>query len=434
MQNTINNRTVLASQAIAAWGRSPTLSYIASTSIINGVSLRRFNILCCIFVAVVAGAALGAIPFTNVERQRFNNVPADRACFTGRVKAVNNLQGLPVPLTLVLNLPSKHPHPNIRYGAGKTVVGCHTAHIQVFNANYIKSPYKASGDLMQRVGARVGYMLMQAGNTNTGLVPTVTALLSSRQPFLQPRQFGQITPKIARVCNSLPVAERGQSIHTQINTDNLTGFWQLGGWLIEAERHIVPPGRFLDYRNRCGGACKISAPMYVQSAKAGENKVFVGRIPPKCLSGVFGRLPVSFLFEGRILAAPRPEIEKCSLKVAQSLLGGNTRYFRKPYSIRLFFQSSEHSRRFGVANSLLLGTPRLRTKSQRPIVYISHASKYARKCYSLLGSRIETETISCFHTNKIYCVSSVCNIYFQKVAAAMTTPLYIICPAPFLFY
>jgi hypothetical protein len=434
MQNTINNRTVLASQAIAAWGRSPTPSYIASTSIINGVSLRRFNILCCIFVAVVVGAAFGAIPFTNVEWQRFNNVPADRACFTGRVKAVNNLQGLPVPLTLVLNLLPKQTHADIRNGAREAMVSHHAAHIQVFNADYIKSPHKVSGELMQRVGAGVGNVLMQAGNPNASLVPTETALLSSRQPFLQPRQFGQITPKIARVCNSLPVAESGQSIHTQVNTDNLTGFWQLGGWLIEAERHIVPPGRFLDYRNRCGGACKISAPMYVQSAKAGENKVFVGRIPPKCLSGVFGRLPVSFLFEGRILAAPRPEIEKCSLKVAQSLLGRNTRHFRKPYSLRLFFQSSEHSRGVIIADSFLFSSPSLRTKPQRPIVHISHAAKYARKCNNLLGSRIETETISCFHTNKIYCVSSVCNIYFQKVAAAMTTPLYIICPAPFLFY
>lgn len=397
-------KTVHASQAIAARGRSPALSYTASTRIIDGVPLRRFNILCCILIAVVVSATLGAIPLTNIERQRFDNMPAIGAQLTRREKSVNELSSLPIPFAFIRKHASKHTHPDICYGTSKTVVGHHAANIQVFNANNIKSPHKVCSELVKIIRPTVANMFMQPSNFDALPLPSSAALLPPCENALHPCQLGEITPKMFRACNAFPVRKGSQPVNAKVNANSLSGFWQLDNSFIEAECNKVFPRRFLDYRNRCRFALKISTPMDVESSQARKNEVLVELIPLEGTTGVFGRLPISFFLVCGVSASFRPEVEKSCLQVTKRLLSWYRGYVIQPYCGLLFFKVSEHLRSIVVADSFLFGSPSLRPEMECPIIDISAATENSGEFLGLGIGRIESKAVSCFHTINIHCV------------------------------
>jgi hypothetical protein len=362
-------------------------------------------------------AAFGTAPFTNVERQAFNDVSTIRTQFAGREEAVNQLFSLSVPFAFVVNHLPKSPHADIENCAGEAMVRGHAMHIQILNADHVEPSYEVSGKLVESVGPAVSDVLMQASNFHALSLPSSTTFFAPGKNALQSGQLGEITPKVARVGNAFTVRQSGETTHPQVNTHRLSGLRQLLDCFVKAERYVVPPRRFLDYRNRRGGTQELSTPTNIETAKAGKNKVFIYSIQLKSVDSVFRGLFVFFLFERGVTPTLGPEIEEGSLKMAQRLLGRDAGNLSQPFSRILFLQSGQQRGGVKIADSFLFCSPCFRSQVKCPIVYVTTATEDAGKLLCLGVSWIETKSASCFHTNIIYCVSKKVNTYFQKGAA-----------------
>jgi hypothetical protein len=401
---TFRFKLVHASQESAAWGRSPTLSYLSSTRS-HGVSLRRFNILCCILISVVLGATLGAVPFAQVERQLLNNVPTRGTRLTGREEPVNNLFSFPISFAFIGEHVSEQTHTYVRYSSSKTVVSYHTTHVQVFDTDDVEPSHKVSGELVQIIRPTVADVFMQSSDFYTLPLPSSTTFLTPCENALQPRQLGEVTTKMFRICNAFTVRKSGQPVDAKVNPNALPGFWQFLNIFIEAESNKVFPGRFLDYRNRCGFALEFSTPMDIDTAKTRNIKVFVCSIPFEGTTGVFGGLPVSLLLEGRVPITFSPKVEKGSLQVTKRLLSGDAGHVTQPLCILLFLERSEQCRSIIVADSFLFRSPSFRPDVESPIVNVAAATENPGEFLGLSISRIKPKSVSCFHTISVLYVS-----------------------------
>ena len=367
------------------------------------------------------GSTFGAIPFTNIERQAFNDVSTLRAQFAGREEAVNQLFGLSVPFAFVVNHLPKSSHADIENCAGETMVGGHAPHVQILNADHVEPSHKVSGKLVEGVGPAASDMLIQASNFYALSLPSSTTLFATGKNALQSGQLGDITPKIARVCNAFTVRQGSKTAYPQVNTNRLPGLRQPLDFFIEAKSDKVPPGRFLDYRNRCGGTIELSTPTNIKTTEAGKNKVFIYSIPLKSADSVFSGLLVSFLFERGIASALCPEIQEGGLKVTKSLLGWNTRNIGQPLCRFLFLQSSQQCRCVKIVDSFLFCSPGLGTNIQSPIIHVTTAAEDTGKLLRLGAGWVESEPIPRLHINSIYYVKSKVNNYFNKGAAVPPT-------------
>ena len=403
MRNTSIYRTVHVSQESATGSRSSTLSYLSSTRR-HRVSLGHIKIFCCIFISIMMGATFGAIPFTNIEGQRLNDVPTNRTHFAGWEESIDRFQKFSVPVTFVRDHLTKHPHSYISNCPGKTMIGCHAADIQIFNANLIEVPHQVGSEFMQSVGSTVGDMLVQLRNFDSLSLPPSTAFLAPRKNALQSCQLGEITAEMPWVCDAFSVGQSCETIDTKIDPNSLPGFRQFLDCFVEAEGDKVMPGRFLGYRNRSGHTFEVSAPMDIEATEAGKDKVFIVCVPFESADRVFRGLPVSFLFERRIASSFGPEIEESSLKMAETLLNRDTGCFSQPFCFHLFFQNSELGGSVVITDSFLLSSPGLGTDVQCPVVYVTAAAEDFGEFQSLGIGGIESESISCLHTNIVHCV------------------------------
>lgn len=234
--------------------------------------------------------------------------------------------------------------------------------------------------------------------------PSTTALFPSSKHPLKSSEFGKIGSKIFRVGNSISIGKRGQSTYTKIDPNVQSGLRKLLDKFIKTESDKVFPGRFLGYRYRRGMALKFSTPVNVESTEARDSEVLVGGIPPECTLSVFGGLLITLFLKSGILAELGPESKECGLKVPKGLLSRNARNFRKPFGFLLFFQNGKHCRGVVITNSLLFSSPCFRSNVEGPVVDISAATKDSGEFPGLGVGWIESKSISCFHTNNIYCV------------------------------
>lgn len=413
MQSTTNIRLVHVSTESASGGRSPQMSYLSSTRS-HRVSLGHIDIFCCIFIPVVMSAAFRTVPLTNVKRKRFDNMPAARTHFTGWKESIYRFQFFAIPITFIRDLTSEHTESNIENRTGETMISCHTSHIQVLDANSVILSNQIGSELVQRISSTVSDMFMQPSNLNTLPMPSTTTFLTSRKNTLQPRQFRQIMPKMLRVCNTFSGRKGSQSIYPQVNSDFLSSLRQWFDSFIKAESDIVSLRRFLDYRNRGGDTFETSAPMYIETAKAGKNEIFIDNIPFESTDSILSGLLVSFLFECWVFSSFCPEIQECCLQMPERLLSGNTRNIRQPFCSILFLQNSQHCGSVKITDSFLLGSPCFRTKIQCPIIDIAATTKDTREFFDLHVSRIKSKSVSCLHTIIIHYVKNNINNYFKQ--------------------
>ena len=416
MRSTISNKLVHVSTESASGGRSPQMSYLSSTRSYR-VSLGHIKIFCCILVSVVMGSALGAVPFANVERQRFNDVPAKRTQLTGREKSINEFQIFPVSFALVCNLLPEHTKSDILNCASKTVIGSHASNIQILDADYVEMSNQIGSEFMQCIRSTIADVFMQSSNSDALSLPSTTTFFASSENSLQSSQLREITPKITRICNAFTTGKCCHSADTQINTDSLSGLRQFLNQLIKAESNKVFTRRFLGYRNRGRFTFETSAPVNIETAQAGKNEIFIDNTPLKSTDGILSGLFVSFLFERRIATSFGPEIQKCYLQMPKSLLSRNTRNISQPLSFFLLFQGSQQSGCIKVTDSFLLCSPCIGADIQSPIIDISATAKDLRKFYGLFSCWVKSEPVSCFHINIIYYVRIEVNNHFQKDAA-----------------
>lgn len=401
---TIRFKLVHASTECASGSRSSQASYLSSTCS-NGVSLRRFNILCCILISIVMGSALGAIPLTNVEWKSFNDVATRGTHLAGWEESVNYLFDLPIPFTFICEHVSEHTHPHIGYNTSKTVIGCHATHVQVFDANDIESANQVGSELVQTVRSAVTNVFMQPSYFDALSLPPHTTFLTSCENALQPCQLGEIAPKMFRVCNALTVRKGSQSTNPKVNSNSLTCLRKFFNSFIEAKSDKVSPRRFLDYRNRCRFALEFSTQLNVETTKTRKTQIFVSSVPFEGTTGVFSRLSIPLFFVCRVAAAFSPKVEEGSLQMSKRLLSWYTGYVIQPFCGLLFFERCEHCRSIVVADSLLFGSPSFGAVVEGPIINVAATTKNSGEFLGLGVSRIKPESISCFHTINILCVS-----------------------------
>lgn len=401
---TIRFKLVHVSTECASGSRSSHASYLSSTRS-HRVSLGHFNVLCCILISIMVSAAFWAIPLTNVERQRFDNMSTRRACLAGWVESVNYFFDFPILFAFIGEHAFEHTHTYIGYCTSNTVVGNHTPHVQIFNTDDVKTTHQIGRELVKIIRPAVTNVFMQPSDFDALPLPPSTTFLPPRQALLQPCQLGEFTPKMLRVRNTFPVRKSSQSTNPKVDSNSLSGFWQPDNRLIEAECYKVSPGRSLAYRNRCGGTGETSTPMYVKTTKPRKTQIIVNSIPFEGATGVFSRLFILLLFVGRVAPTFSPEVEEGSLQMTQRLLSGYAGYVIQPFCGLLFFESSEQCRSVVVANSFLFGSPSFRPKMESPIINVATTTEDSGEFLGLGIGWIESKSVSCLHTISILCVS-----------------------------
>lgn len=83
--------------------------------------------------------------------------------FRGRIVPINLFGVCSVPATFIAQELTEHPPTRIGDGFSKTVILEHPADIQIFNPDMSILIYKLPAQLMQKVLALIGYLLMLPG-------------------------------------------------------------------------------------------------------------------------------------------------------------------------------------------------------------------------------------------------------------------------------
>lgn len=100
----------------------------------------------CVDISVVVRLTFGAIPFTDIQRQRFNDMSAGATALTARKPAVNLYQSTPYPLALIVKLAHQFAPSGVRNTLCKFGVLHHIQNFQVLNNHDLvfKAPVESS--------------------------------------------------------------------------------------------------------------------------------------------------------------------------------------------------------------------------------------------------------------------------------------------------
>ena len=123
------------------------------------------------------GFALGAIPFTNRQRQTFMDKPTARATLGTGEESVYLNQGTTSPIGLVPQLSDKLSPIGISDVLGQLRVFDHALHIQRFNAHNLVLVNECTGCLVGSIHPAVGYFGMNTGNLELCFGSVVAAFL-----------------------------------------------------------------------------------------------------------------------------------------------------------------------------------------------------------------------------------------------------------------
>jgi hypothetical protein len=388
----------------------------------------RQNVYCRVFIPVVMGLALWAIPFSNGQGQTFGNESADVATFGTGEETVNDLQFLPVPHALVLCHTPERGHARIADGPCQAVIGNHAPDVQVFNGEYIEAANEGSRQLVKIVFATVGDMRLQSGYLDALTIPSTASFVPTGKNPLQPLQLGRIVAEMFRVCDSLPGGQCCQPVYSEVYTHNFSGLGDGVHLFVEAKRHEVTTGTVLGYRNRAGHACERPRPVNVHPANAGDVQVPIHGVPLESTPSVFSGLTTVLSLEGRIRTSLLEEILERSLKVTKGLLLRNAGCFSQPSNV------------FGVAVLCPLRTTGIvvdglsafegiGAETECPVVGMADATEDTGKFTRLGRCRIHAKSISHIHKNRLLYVRLVSQ---QQKERGTAIPLLGLKPRSFL--
>ena len=371
----------------------------------SGMSCRQ-NILCRVFVPVVAGLTRRAIPLSNGQRQRPNNVTTDATSFTRRKESINQFKFFSVPNAFVLQHTSEHRQGSIRQATCQAVILKHPTQIKILNTDDVKSSNDVSSYFVQVVSASISDVGMDLSNPKLCSFPAIASFDSSRQDTLRPHQFPFGILQMFRVGNSLTIRQSSQSRNTNINSDGFSSLRKFANRLIQCHGHEVSFSTILGYRDRTGITCERPGQVDMQLPKLCNKQVSISRIPFKSRSSILSGLLSSLLFERGIVSSFFKKVFICGLKMAKGLLNRNTRYFIQPGVLRLCFKDRKSTRR-GVVVDCLSTFETVTTEFERPIIDVSARSEGSRKLLPLLISWVHSKFIFRLHKNSIPFVRSL---------------------------
>src|SRR5690606_5425260 len=186
MLRMLNALSVRTSQTVGFPLRRADGSYTVSMRC-HGMSCRQ-NVHRCIRVSVVGRDTFRARPFPHVQRQFLYDMSAVRTGLRGWKPAVDLDHGFPVSLSLFFDHADGSPDRCVVQRAGKAVVLGHAAQVEVFDVDHIETGYKICAQLVQRVEATVGNLLVDAGNLTLDFLTPLAALLRPGKALLIERQ------------------------------------------------------------------------------------------------------------------------------------------------------------------------------------------------------------------------------------------------------
>lgn len=150
------------------------------------------------------------------ELQVLINESAMNTAFARREKPINLLDMATIPLTLVVELAHELRPAGIGNGLGKAVVLHHPFDVQILNSNQAVRFYQLPTEFVGKVKALVGYLFVQFGNLQPGLIPALAALLGLAQLALIPFKAAFGLAQMFGIRESLPVTGNGKVLKSQI--------------------------------------------------------------------------------------------------------------------------------------------------------------------------------------------------------------------------
>jgi len=410
MQNILNilqGWLVHASLENASDGRTRHWSEISSTRR-NGVSHRQ-NVLCRIFIPVMVSLAIWAIPFTDVQGQRFYDKTTLTTSLAGRKKSVNGLDFFSIPASFVFQHRAEGTKTSVANTSSKVVVSTHSTDVQVFDAKNVKPSHKVSCYFIKMVFAGIGNVRLQMNNLQPLTIPAATPFFSTGKNSLESCKFAEAFPKELVIRNTFSIAECSEAIDAKVNADNLSCFWKFFDSLIEAERDKVLPGTVLGYRNRAGFTLELPRPMDVQSSNFGQTEVSVFTVPLQGRAGKLCCLFSSLRFEPGITGTLLKEVFESGLQMPETLLQGDTGHFIEPFNFWLALPFRQFRTRLMIVDFCFVLPVGIGSQFESTIVNIAHTTKCLFHLTLLTWAWVESEAISNFHTNNIQHVNHVVN-------------------------
>ena len=164
-------------------------SYVRSADF-NRVSHGK-KISCSIDIPVVVRLAFRAVPFTDVQWQRFKEVTAVPTAFTTGEPPVNLHKGTSVPLAFIFELTYQLSPGCITDTECQLVVSYHILNRQVLNNDGLVITHQLSGQFMEKVFTAIRNLAMYTSNFNSCFVSVVRSFLLSPQGFLNSLEFSK---------------------------------------------------------------------------------------------------------------------------------------------------------------------------------------------------------------------------------------------------
>jgi len=386
-------------------------SYIPSTRR-NRVSHGQ-NIFRGIFVAIMFCIAFWAVPVADAEIHFGNSESAGTACLAARKPAVNLCDRLSITLNFVFQHLNCSSNRRIRNTFGQTVVVNHTSNIKILNKNIVKSSDNICCDFIEMILTTIGNVRVDSGNFKSLPIPSTTAFLASGEDFLCFRKLFLVKTSVTHIWDMLAIRESCESRNTKVNSNILSRFWNCRKLFVKAECDEISTSTVLGYRNRAWRAFELSAPANSQSSEFGYMEIFILNIPFEGRCSIFSRLFAMLRFEGWVLSLFLEKFIICRLKVPKCLLSWDATNFVKPRELFLLFEGSKSRRRFMISD-LLSVSKCIGAKSKSPVIDESCATKCSGEVVALGFAWIESESISCLHTNNISHVIVIVKNFLRK--------------------
>lgn len=176
------------------------------------------------------GAAFGAGPFADGQRQRFAVATAFATGLAAGKPAIHQHHHATGQRGLVFDLPAHLVKPDVRNGPRQLVVRHHAAHVEVFHADQREPSGQCRGGLVRPVFADVRDASVQLRQPRGRLAPVVGAFHLAGMLALAPLERPQVPLERLGSGELFPGAKGGGDAHAKIDPNSGTRIdgWQLG--------------------------------------------------------------------------------------------------------------------------------------------------------------------------------------------------------------
>lgn len=385
-------RMVHASSGTGFPNRSSDGPYTPSTRR-NGLSDRQ-NVTGRVDIAVVVSPALRAAPSAYTQRERVQQIPADRTGFTTRKEAVD----LHDRLGFGFDHPNRGADRGVREGTGKAVVLNQAPEMEIFNIDRIEPCRQHGAQLVQGIASGVGDLFMQSGDpAGLNSAPIRPLLLLGQAPLGTGQQHG-LASEVARVWDRLTVRQGRQAGHAEIDADGFAGLGSCDRLHLDDHRDVVAARRMERDRHRARIGGHGATDCQCQDAQLGQRQPLCRQVKPEGAPSVLGAVTHSaLLFERRVGAALGEEIGERGLQMPKGLLKRDTRDFVEECQLGIFLErgqlgASAHKRQpFTMLE-------RQRSSGQHAVMDQSATAKGLRQVFRLLRRGVGSKVPSSFHS------------------------------------